>query len=117
MRFDDIIFCVCELGLEVVMNRVEDVHYPDRATLFDGDWFPVPFHIWLVDEVELDMQFGGRRVRYRFMRVCDEAVITQHMSRRLDRFRDIPLDWRSPRQAIVRRDEGAERNPRPMIIT
>ena len=54
VRLDDIVLGVGELQLKVVMNRVEDVRYPDRARLSHGDWSPVPPHPRLVDEAEVD---------------------------------------------------------------
>lgn len=54
MRLDHAVLVAGELDMEVVVNRVEDVCYPDRTTFSYSDWLPVPPHPWLSEEAEVD---------------------------------------------------------------
>lgn len=51
---DDIVFRMSELCMEVAVDRMEDVRYPDRTSFVNVDWFPVPFYALLVEEAKLD---------------------------------------------------------------
>jgi len=99
--FDDIPLWVCELSLEVVVNCVEDVRYPDRVSLSHGDWFPIPPCSGLVDEMKVDAQRIRWRVRGWFTCTPEKFYVVLHMPHHLYRVGDVPLDRRFARQKAI----------------